>query len=106
MMDLMSPCISVTAFSMSPFDSLSPFTASSVVTFCFAHFSYTISERNDCRFCVALQRDLTITKSMNFATLLIVHSCSASFSESGGLWARARSGPAGLAGPARPRVRV
>ena len=30
--------------------------------FCFAHFSYTISERNDCRFCVALQCEITVTK--------------------------------------------
>ena len=33
--------------------------------FCFAHFSYTISERNDCSFCVVLQRDLTTTKQVN-----------------------------------------
>ena len=32
---------------------------------CFAHFSYTISERNDCRLRVAFQRDLTVTKQVN-----------------------------------------
>ena len=59
------PRICITAFSMGAFDFLSPFTASSVVTFCFAHFSYTISERNDCQFCVALHRYFTITKQVN-----------------------------------------
>ena len=58
---LMIPRISIAAFSMSPFDSLFPFTASNVETPAL-HISDTISERNDCKFCVALQRDLTITK--------------------------------------------
>ena len=33
--------------------------------FCFARFSYSISERNDCRFCVALQCDFTVAKQVN-----------------------------------------
>ena len=39
---------STTVFSKSPFDGLSPLTASSVVTFRFARFCHTISERKDC----------------------------------------------------------
>ena len=33
--------------------------------FCFARFSYSISERNGCRFCVALQCDFTVDKQVN-----------------------------------------
>ena len=58
------PRNSITAFSMSLFDSSSPFIASSVVTLCFAHFSCTISERDDYKLGVA-QRDLTVTKQVN-----------------------------------------
>ena len=62
---LMIPRISITAFSMSPFDSLSPSTASSVVTAALHTFEKHVSERNDCRFCVTLQRDLTTSKQIN-----------------------------------------
>ena len=65
-MALMIPRISNhSVFSMCPFDSLSPFAASSAVISVVAHFSSTTSERNDCKFCVALQHDLTTTKQNN-----------------------------------------
>ena len=59
---LIIPRSSITAFSMRPFDSLSPFTASSVVTSALHIAAFTISERDYCRLCVAPQRDFAITK--------------------------------------------
>ena len=35
------------------------------VDLCFVNFSHTISERNDCRLCVAFQRHFTVTKQVN-----------------------------------------
>ena len=61
----MIPHSSIAAFSMSPFDSLSPFTASSVVTSALHICGYAIPERDYCRLCVALQRDFTIAKQVN-----------------------------------------
>ena len=63
-MVLMIPRISITAFSMSPFDSLSPFTASSVVT-SVLHISVTRVLNAMMAGSVALQRDLTITTQNN-----------------------------------------
>ena len=61
----MIPRVSITAFSMSPFDSFVSFHCVLCGDFCFTHFSHTVSECNGCRFCVALQCDLTITKQVN-----------------------------------------
>ena len=54
------PRICITAFSMSPFDSLSPITASSVASS--AMHSHRISESISCRFCVAFQCDFAVSK--------------------------------------------
>ena len=59
LMVLMIPRSSITSFTMSPFGSVSPF------DLCFAHCSYTISERDYCTLCVALQRDFAITEQVN-----------------------------------------
>ena len=47
---------------MSPFDAVSPFTAYSVVTSAFHIPATRFLERNDCKFCVALQCDLAMTR--------------------------------------------
>ena len=60
---LMMPRSGIAVFSM--FDGLVPFHCILCGDFYFSHFSYTFSERNDCRFCVALQGDLTITKQVH-----------------------------------------
>ena len=62
---LMIPRNSITAFSMSPFDSFVSFPCVLRGNFCFAHCSCTISERDYCRLCVALQRDFAITKQVS-----------------------------------------
>ena len=53
---------SITAFSMSPFDSFVTFHCILCGDFCIAQCSYTISERNYRRFCVTLQCDFTMSQ--------------------------------------------